>query len=285
MPKPNNSLPKIALVTLGCPKNQVDSGSLGRSLAREGFLSVEDPKQADILLINTCGFIRDAKEESIGEILNLARMKNSDTSKKLVVFGCLAQRYRKELAAEIGEIDALFGAGEEDRIVNYCREAIPPLTHRTRKGRTRQASSSDIADATLQAYAYIKIAEGCNRRCTFCVIPSIRGRFRSLSPDSILHEAEQHIRRGTKEMILVAQDITSYGSDMDGYSLARLLQEMTAREGEFFIRLLYLYPTMIDDALLSAIAAETKVIKYLDVRLQHSEDRILRLMGLRGTRM
>ncbi|WP_333653088.1 30S ribosomal protein S12 methylthiotransferase RimO [Dissulfurispira sp.] len=278
---------KINITTLGCPKNVVDSGHLARRFESEGFVHVDDPNNADIILVNTCGFIRDAKEESIEEILKLAKIKRGQGSrvkgqKKLIVFGCLAKRYRDELMKEIPEMDAIFGVGEDSSIIAYCKGLA------TGK---RQEAIGDIKipvayrpSPIASSYAYLKIAEGCDKKCTFCVIPSIRGRFRSIPPERILKEAEEHIKNGVRELILVAQDITKYGKDLAGYNLVSLLKDLASIKGDFRIRLLYLYPTEITDELLELIAKEDKIQKYLDIPLQHSEDKILRLMGRRGTR-
>lgn len=282
---------KINITTLGCPKNLVDSQHLMRSFVSDGFQIVEDPADADVLFVNTCGFIRDAKEESIEEILRLAWIKktsrlNIQDSKKLVVSGCLAERYKDELLREIPEIDGIWGVGEERKIIDYCRELARGNRHKsTLKMASQTSYLSPFTDSPIcQSYAYLKIAEGCDRKCSFCVIPSIRGRFRSYSPDEILREAEGFVRVGIKEIILVAQDITRYGKGLNGYNLTSLLKDITSISGEFYIRLLYLYPTEITDELIDCIAGNEKIFKYLDIPLQHSEDRILRLMGRRGSR-
>jgi len=274
----------IHLTTLGCPKNMVDSRHLMELLVENGLVPVDDPEEADIILVNTCGFIRDAKEESIAEILKLSRFRKrrGGPPGKLLVFGCLAQRYRADLLKEIPEIDAIWGVGQEQEIVEYCKtigarlavrgSAVPEKT-----GRARLA-------APPQSYAYLKIAEGCDKKCTFCVIPSIRGKFRSISPEDILSEARAHVNDGIRELIIVAQDITNYGREWKDYNLLSLLKDLAAIEGDFWIRLLYLYPSDITVELLDFIAGEKKICKYLDVPLQHSEDRILRLMGRRGSR-
>jgi|Deesub1362A_J573_1020465.scaffolds.fasta_scaffold00604_20 ribosomal protein S12 methylthiotransferase len=269
---------RVSISTLGCPKNVVDSERLVRSLLSRGVPVVDDPRAADILVVNTCGFIRDAKEESIGEVLRLAEIKNSSGAKRLVVIGCLAERYREELIKEIPEIDVIWGVGKEGEVVEYCEQLA--------KGRGQESRDGEgAARGTLNSsYAYLKIAEGCDKRCTFCVIPSIRGRFRSFKPDVILSEAEQHIKNGIREIILIAQDITSYGKGLKGYNLLSLLRDLTSLSGEFYIRLLYLYPTGIKDELIGFIATNDRILKYLDIPLQHSEDRILRLMGRSGTK-
>lgn len=272
---------KVNITTLGCPKNIVDSDHLVRSFASNGFAFVDDSEDADILFVNTCGFIKDAKEESIEEILRLAEIKRGqgargNNSKKLIVFGCLAKRYKDELLKEIPEIDAIFGVGEHSSIIAYCRDLAG--------GDTIISVTHSLSPTASSSYAYLKIAEGCDKRCTFCVIPSIRGRFRSFSPEDILKEAEVYIRKGVKELILVAQDITQYGKELRGYNLVSLLRDLSSLNGDFHIRLLYLYPTEIDDELLECVATNDKIFKYLDIPLQHSEDRLLRLMGRRGTR-
>ncbi len=281
----------IYLTTLGCPKNQVDSENLKKGLLSEGFILTESPDDADILIVNTCGFIRDAKEESIEEILSLAKNKaislsdyRSGNGKKLLVFGCLAQRYEHELKSEMPEIDAMWGVARENDIVEYCkslcRDKSPDMVEKS-EDFTRD---NKISSHPSSSFAYIKIAEGCDKRCTFCVIPAIRGRFKSIPPEIIIKEAKAHIIQGIKELILVAQDITSYGNDLSGYNLVSLLNDITEIDGDFIVRLLYLYPTSISDELLEFIASNKKVAKYLDIPLQHSEDRILRLMGRRGTK-
>jgi len=266
------------ITTLGCPKNIVDSQHLKRLFTSEGFVHADNLEDADILLINTCGFIKEAKEESIEEILALTKLKAD--SKKLIVFGCLSKRYRGELTKEIPEIDGIWGVGEEDKIIDYCKSLV---ISRQSTGEIKVPVAYCLSPVASSSYAYIKIAEGCDKRCTFCVIPSIRGKFRSISPEYIVKEAEEQIRMGARELILVAQDITNYGKELSGYNLLYLLKDLVSLTGDFHVRLLYLYPTGIDDNLLEFIATSEKMYKYLDVPLQHSEDRILRLMGRRGS--
>ncbi|HMK56536.1 MAG TPA: radical SAM protein, partial [Dissulfurispiraceae bacterium] len=255
----------IYITTLGCPKNMVDSHHLAEAFASEGFVPVDDPSDADIILINTCGFIRDAKQESIDEILKLVQVKRDDRkSRILLVFGCLAQRYRKELLKEIPEIDGIWGVGQEKEIVEYCKhidKSVAPGHNVSKKiARALHAESR-------QSFAYLKIAEGCDKKCTFCVIPSIRGKFRSLASEMILDEARAHVRSGVKELILVAQDILNYGKEWKGYGLVNLLKDMAAIDGDFRIRLLYLYPTEVTEELLDVVAHESKICKYLDIPL------------------
>ncbi len=274
------------LTTMGCPKNMVDSRHLLESFVSEGLISVNAPEDADIILVNTCGFIKDAKEESISEILELSRLKSSSGRdvKKLLVFGCLAQRYMDELLKEIPEIDGIWGVGEERAIIEYCMNLQKQPAVRNQKSEIRVQKPKGRRSEAASSFAYLKIAEGCDKKCTFCVIPSIRGKFRSITRESILEEAHAYVRSGVKELILVAQDITNYGKEWKDYDLIALLRDMVSIEGDFRIRLLYLYPTEITDELLNFIVTEEKICKYLDIPLQHSEDRLLRLMGRRGTR-
>lgn len=266
---------KVNITTLGCPKNQSDSTHLSRLLLSEGFISVENAGNADIILVNTCGFIEDAKKESVEEILRLSELKSN--GRKLLVFGCLAERYRKELLKEIPEIDSIWGVGEEENIIKYCKRLIDSGD-----------MVSNIPDKPFppkpSSYAYIKIAEGCDRRCTFCVIPSIRGRFRSINPEIIIKEAEGYVNQGVRELILIAQDITGYGREFNGYDIIKLLKDISNISSNFWIRLLYLNPAGITDTLIDYIASEEKVQKYLDIPFQHSENKMLRLMGRGGTK-
>ncbi len=262
----------FTIITLGCAKNTVDSRHLIDALKNEGFKYVEEFKKADFVLINTCCFIEDAKEESIEEILTAVKFKNE---RKLIVFGCLSKRYGDELIREIPEIDFSCGVDEKEKIIEYMKlYRVQELSY----------GQNEPYTAEPPTYRYIKIAEGCSRRCTFCIIPSVRGPFRSISPSEILKEAEKFVSSGIKELILVAQDITQYGKDLKGYNLKDLLKDLCSISGDFWIRLLYLYPSQIDEALIEVIADEEKIVKYLDIPMQHSEDRILRLMGRTGTK-
>jgi len=266
---------RINITTLGCPKNDVDSLHLARSFISEGFVYVDDPNEADILLVNTCGFIKEAKEESIEEILRLAELKKDD--KRLIVLGCLAKRYRDDLLREIPEIDSIYGVGEEDKIIEYCKGL-------TGGGELPSGISPPPLILNHSPYAYLKIAEGCDKRCTFCIIPSLRGSFKSVRPEDIIKEAKGYIGNGVRELVLVAQDITAYGKEFKGYNLISLLKDISSLSQNLWIRLLYLYPTGITDELLQYLSDEDKIQKYLDIPLQHSEDKILRSMGRRGTR-
>lgn len=262
---------KISLLSLGCPKNLVDSEKLLKKLEEKGIFYSSKPDESDILIINTCGFIESAKRESIEEILKLSKLKGKD--KKLLVFGCLAKRHGEDLKREIPEIDALWGVGDDDKIVDYCSKII-----------TKSITTETAENLTETPYAYLKIAEGCDKKCSYCVIPQIRGKFNSIKPEHILEEAEALIKSGKKELILIAQDITEYGTDLKDYDLSRLIKELASLKGDFWIRLLYLYPTSITDKLIETIAAEDKVCNYIDMPLQHSEKQILELMGRGGSR-
>jgi ribosomal protein S12 methylthiotransferase len=268
---------KFSLVNMGCPKNLVDSDNLTERLINSGLSCLAHHEKADILLINTCGFIEDAKKESIAEILKLTELKKG--SKHLIVFGCLAKRYRDELLKEIPEIDAIFGVGEDEGIVEYCKRITARQNGDTEKIREKHSPIQRVS-----SYTYLKIAEGCSRKCTYCVIPSIRGEYKSITPDEILKKAEGHISGGVKELILIAQDTASYGKDLNGYDIANLLKDLCSISGDFRIRLLYAYPVSIKESLLNVIAEEEKICRYLDIPFQHSEDRILKLMKRGGSR-
>ncbi len=271
---------KVHLISLGCPKNLVDSERLLKKLGEKGVGYCSNAEDSDILMVNTCGFIEDAKRESVEEILRVAALKKGN--KKLVVLGCLAKRYGDDLIKEIPEIDAIWGVGEEERIAEYCERTMSPLLSPPRdKGVHKEGGAADRFIDT--PYAYLKIAEGCDRKCSYCVIPGIRGGFRSRRPEEVLSEAEDVIRGGAREIIVVAQDITSYGKDIGGYDLSRLVRDIASIGGDFWIRLLYLYPSSVDDRLIETIASEEKVCKYIDMPLQHASKKMLGLMGRGGS--
>jgi ribosomal protein S12 methylthiotransferase len=297
---------KVGLVSLGCPKNLVDSEVM-LGLAREaGHELTRDAASADVLVVNTCAFIDSAKQESIDAILELAEHKKSGTCQRLIVTGCLAERYREELRTEIPEIDAVLGTGEVPDIVRAIGGATAavetsPLTfHRSSTVEPRATSHeprvqdlpSYIYDAdtprwlaTPQHYAYVKIAEGCDYKCSFCIIPTLRGHYRSRPEDSIVREAERLAERGVKEILLISQDTTFYGVDrQERGALARLLRRLNGVAGLEWIRLLYLYPTTIDDDTLAAMAESDKVCKYIDLPLQHASNPVLKRMKRPGTR-
>ena len=275
---------KVAWISLGCPKNQVDSERMLALLQGAGMELVAAPEEAEVAVVNTCGFIEPAKQEAIDQILELAELKKAGVLRGIVVAGCLSQRYGAEFAAELPEVDAVLGTGSCMDIVQAVECA----------GRGERFSSFGALDAcplggprilTTPPYtAYLKIAEGCDNRCAYCVIPSLRGRYRSRPMEEILEEAEELAACGVREVIVVAQDITRYGLDLYGERrLARLLERL-CRLDFTWVRLLYLYPDEIDDNLIDTIAREEKIVNYIDLPLQHASDRLLRAMNRRGTR-
>ncbi|GIW42085.1 MAG: ribosomal protein S12 methylthiotransferase RimO [Candidatus Binatia bacterium] len=271
---------KVYFQSLGCPKNLVDSEVMLGLLAQAGAEFVLDPAAADVCVVNTCAFVEAAKKESIDAILELGRHKELDPGKKIVVTGCLAQRYGPELAGLLPEVDAFLGTGDFPRLTDLLEGRYPNLP--SRYGRPAHFLP-DLGLPRLRTgpffSAYLKVSEGCNRRCSFCIIPKIRGRQRSRPLDSILEEAERLAADGVVEVNLVAQDLTAYGRDLrEGVGLARLVRELARVEGIAWIRLLYLYPSAIDTELLRAIAEEPRVCPYVDVPLQHASDRVLRRM-------
>ena len=268
----------VYLHTLGCPKNRVDSEVMLGTLSEAGFRLVEDPAAADVIVVNTCGFIESAKEESIQAILGLARMKDEGRCRKLVVAGCLAQRYPEELARELPEVDHVVGTGAYQDIARIVSDAQakrlvvpdPDFVH---------AASTPRVNSLPSHTAYLKTAEGCDNACAFCIIPKLRGAQRSRPVDDILAEAEALAGRGTVELSLIAQDLTAYGQDLPGkVRLEHLLAELVGVARIRWIRLHYAYPRDFPDALVDVIAREPKIAKYVDMPLQHSSDRLLRAM-------
>lgn len=260
------------MVSLGCPKNQVDSERALWALRQAGLTPVTEGEDADILLANTCGFIEAAKEESIEAILELARIKDGRPGVRLAVMGCLSERYRDELTAEIPEIDHIYGTAN-----------LPDIARDLAPGAANVIPDPDAAPREISAasgWAYLKIAEGCSNKCSFCVIPSIRGAYRSRDKASLIAEAESLAARGVKEIVLVAQDTTLYGADLKHKNgLESLVRGLTEINGIRWIRTLYMYPALVDGSLLDAFAGEEKIVPYFDIPLQHASDRILRTMA------
>ncbi|MGW8271865.1 MAG: 30S ribosomal protein S12 methylthiotransferase RimO [Thermodesulfovibrionales bacterium] len=284
---------KVAFVTLGCPKNQTDTENLVERLAERGFLPADSIESADACVVNTCCFIDDAKRESIEAILGCADAMRGKG--QLIVWGCMGERYAEQLRREIPEIGALFGVNDFDRMVSFIEAELASRASAWCRGGeeapSKRGSPGERIGGDLQCavrgtpYAYVKIAEGCDRGCSFCVIPSIRGPFKSIGREKILDRVLSHLRAGAKEIILVAQDITSYGRDLDrAYTLSSLVREIASLDGDFWVRLLYLHPSGIDAELIEAVSREEKVCKYIDVPVQHSEDRVLRAMRRGHTR-
>jgi ribosomal protein S12 methylthiotransferase len=294
---------KIGFVSLGCPKNLVDSEVMLGMAEKDGHEITADASQADVLVVNTCAFIDRAKQESIDTILEMAELKKQAAGRKLVVTGCMAERYREELKKEIPEIDAVYGTGEVEGLAGFMagnREpgagsrqpgaAIPMTFHKTPVFGVDLPTYIYDADTprkrvTPGHYAYVKIAEGCDYKCAFCIIPKMRGHYRSRSIDSIVKEAQQLAAQGVKELLLISQDTTFYGIDRgERGALPKLLQALNGVAGIEWIRLLYLYPTTITSEVIDAIADLDKVVKYIDLPLQHASDAVLKRMKRPGTR-
>ncbi len=283
---------KIGFVSLGCPKNLVDSEVMLGMAEKEGHEITSDASQADVLVVNTCAFIDRAKQESIDTILEMAELKKQVAGRKLVVTGCLAERYREELKKEIPEIDAVYGTGEVPDFVGGLAPGVKPMTlHRKTPvfGVDLPTYLYDSATprkrVTPGHYAYIKIAEGCDYKCAFCIIPKMRGHYRSRSVDSIVAEATQLAAQGVKELLLISQDSTFYGIDRgERGALPKLLRALNDVDGIEWIRLLYLYPTTITGEVIDAVADLDKVVKYIDLPLQHASDAVLKRMQRPGTR-
>ncbi len=277
---------KVSLVSLGCPKNLVDAEVMLGYLGREGYEVTTDERDADIIIVNTCSFIKEAKQESIDTILDLADRKHDARCRLLIVTGCLPQRYQEELAGELPEVDIFVGTGDYPRIAEIIAE------HRGVSGQLRYTGDPNfLFDEHLPRLksspyysAYLKIAEGCSNCCSYCVIPSLRGAFRSRSLESLLDEARELVAGGVKELNLIAQDVTSYGRDLSaGESLEGLIRELAKLEGLRWIRLLYAYPDGITDGLIRLIKEEEKLCKYLDIPLQHISDPVLKKMNRRSS--
>ena len=275
----------VGMVSLGCAKNQVDGEMLLASLKEGGFQPVEDPSEADILLVNTCGFIESAKRESIEAILEAIQLKTEGTVQKVVVTGCLAERYQQEIHKELPEVDGVFGIGANGDIAAWLRAMLQEGFAQAFPEKGKMPLCGERELSTPEYFAYLKIAEGCDNRCSYCAIPLIRGGYRSRTLESIEEEARSLAKQGVQELVLIAQDITRYGIDLYGkYALAELLTRLCAIDGLHWIRVLYCYPDSITDELLEVMAREEKVVNYMDIPLQHASGKILRAMNRRGDR-
>ena len=280
---------KVGFVSLGCPKNQLDTEVMLHEVATAGYEITPDETEADVVIINTCGFIESAKKESIENILDIAWLKKNRTLKAIIVTGCLAERYRESILEEMPEVDAVLGVGSIHNIV----EAIEAVTVKRKKGSKRKYTSFEDKEAvrlggdriltTPEYTAYLKIAEGCDNRCAYCAIPSIRGRFRSRTIEDIVKEAKDLEALGIRELNVVAQDITRYGLDIYGsYKLAALLRAITDNTSIPWIRLLYCYPDKITDELVAEIRDNDRILKYIDMPIQHISDNMLKAMNRHG---
>ena len=274
---------KILFISLGCDKNLVDSEVMLGMLTSKGYEITDDENEADVVVVNTCCFIGDAQEESIHNILEMAELRKAGDIKALIVTGCLAQRYKEEVQTEIPEVDAIIGTTAIDAIVETLEDVLAGQGHNHIEdiNRTPVYDKSRIV-TTGGHYAYLKIAEGCDKRCSYCIIPKVRGNYRSIPMESLLAEARKLVEFGAKELILVAQETTLYGKDLYGEkSLPRLLHELCKIDGLYWIRILYCYPEEITDELIETIRTEEKVCHYLDIPIQHASDNILKRMGRR----
>lgn len=274
---------KVGMISLGCPKNQVDGEALLAKLAQAGYQIVNEIENSDVMIVNTCGFIEDAKREAIDAILEVAQYKEAGLISAIVVTGCLAERYQDEILKEMPEVDAVIGIGANSDIVKVCDKALCGIKTSNFPNKCYLPLDGERMLSTPPHWAYLKIAEGCDNRCAYCAIPRIRGDFRSRTIESVVDEAKSLVNRGVKEIILVAQDTTKYGQDLYGeYSLDKLLKELVKIDGLEWIRLFYCYPQRITDSLIDVIANEDKVCKYIDIPLQHSDATVLKNMNRVG---
>ena len=276
---------RVGMVSLGCPKNQIDAELMLGSLADAGYELIEDAALADVAIVNTCGFIESAKSEAIEEILELAALKNEGRIKALIVTGCMAERYRDAILDEMPEVDAVVGIGSNHKIADIVENVTQSKRFSSYGEKENLHMCGRRIRTTLPFYSYLRIADGCNNRCTFCAIPMIRGRFRSRPMEELVEEAEQLASKGVRELTVIAQDTTEYGSDLYGKRmLPELLNKLCEVEGLKWIRVLYCYPEKITDELLSVIADQPKMCKYIDMPIQHVSKNILRAMHRPGDR-
>lgn len=274
---------KVGMVSLGCPKNQCDAELMLAKIKKAGFKLVNEAGLADVVIINTCGFIQSAKEEAIEEIMEAISRKNDGINKKIIITGCLAQRYQQQIDEEFPEIDAAIGIGKNDDIVEVINSVLLDRRIISFPDRSCHNMEGERLLSTLPHYAYLRIADGCSNCCSYCAIPLIRGKMRSRTLEAIVEEAKRLAESGVKELILVAQDVTAYGIDLyKEYALPGLLKELCRIDGVEWIRLLYCYPERITDELIDTIASEEKVLNYLDIPIQHCCGNILKAMNRRG---
>ncbi len=276
---------KILFISLGCDKNLVDTEKMLGLLGREGFAFTDREEEAQVIIVNTCCFIGDAKEESINTLLDMARYKEEGSCHALLAAGCLAQRYQKEILKEIPEVDGIIGTSAYDGIVSMVKKVLEEKKSHLTCFQDVDAlphTDSPRMVTTGGCYAFLKIAEGCDKRCTYCIIPNLRGRYRSIPMEELVQEARVLAAQGVRELILVAQETTLYGVDLYGEkSLPKLLRELVKISGIYWIRLQYCYPEEITDELIQVIKEEEKICHYLDIPIQHASDSVLRRMGRR----
>lgn len=275
----------VGMVSLGCAKNRVDAEMMLFSLRQAGYKLVEEAAMADVAIINTCGFIESAKQESIDEILELAQLKKEGKIKAIIATGCLAERYQDQMMKELYEIDAVVGIGANADIVSVVEKVLQPHKVEIFPDKRMLPLEGGRIQSTPYYYAYLKIAEGCDNHCTYCAIPKIRGGYRSRTIENIVAEAKHLAENGVKELIVIAQDTTKYGLDLYGeYKLAELLRQLCRIDGLQWIRVLYCYPDAVTDELIDVFATEDKLLKYIDLPLQHCDGNVLKRMCRKGNR-
>lgn len=276
---------KAGIVSLGCAKNQVDAEMLLYTLKQRGFTIVNDPAKADAVIVNTCGFIDSAKQESIDEIIELGKLKREGTIKAIIVTGCLAERYQDDITKQLYEVDAAIGIGANEKIADVVLDALDGKKTELFPDKLSLPLSGGRIQSTPPYTAYLKVSEGCDNCCTYCAIPLIRGKFRSRTIEDVLEEARELAAKGVVELNVIAQDTTRYGEDLYGEpQTAKLLAELCEIDGFRWIRLLYCYPDRVTDELIDVIAREDKIVKYIDIPLQHCNGEVLKRMNRRGNR-
>lgn len=276
---------KAGIVSLGCAKNQVDAEMLLYTLKQRGFTIVNDPAKADAVIVNTCGFIDSAKQESIDEIIELGKLKREGTIKAIIVTGCLAERYQDDITKQLYEVDAAIGIGANEKIADVVLDALDGKKTELFPDKLSLPLSGGRIQSTPPYTAYLKVSEGCDNCCTYCAIPLIRGKFRSRTIEDVLEEARELAAKGVVELNVIAQDTTRYGEDLYGEpQTAKLLAELCEIDGFRWIRLLYCYPDRVTDELIDVIAREDKIVKYFDIPLQHCNGEVLKRMNRRGNR-
>lgn len=272
------------MISLGCPKNQVDGEIMLNKLKENNFTVVQNIEDSDVMIVNTCGFIEDAKKEAIETILEVSEYKKAGLISALVVTGCLAERYQDEIINEIPEVDAVIGIGANADIVKTCQKALVGIVTQNYPNKCFLPLDDERTLSTPPHWAYLKLSDGCNNKCSYCAIPLIRGQYRERKIESILNEAKQLAANGVKELILIAQDTTKYGIELYGeYKLAYLLRELCKIDGIKWIRIFYCYPNRVTDELIEVIASEEKVCSYIDIPLQHCSESVLKSMNRNGS--
>lgn len=275
---------KVGMISLGCPKNQVDGELMLEKLNKAGFQIVGAIEEADIMIINTCGFIEDAKREAIETILEVAEYKSAGLVSAIVVTGCLAERYQEEILTEIPEVDSVIGIGADGDIVKVCQKAAVGISTSFFPDKKLLPLEGERMLSTPAHWAYLKLSDGCDNKCSYCAIPGIRGGYMERTMESIIEEAKDLAKRGVKEVILIAQDTTKYGLQLYGeYRLAKLLKELVKIDGIEWFRLFYCYPDRVTEELIDVIAEEEKVCSYIDIPLQHCNEDVLRAMNRNGS--